>query len=87
MELSKNAQTVYDAIVAMAEVPTRICDSVAIWSDTGIGENRLRGYITYLKKAGLVEEKMIGYDFQIVPVNFDTTKKLGGLKNLERKNK
>jgi|TARA_R110002020_G_scaffold390400_1_gene600885 DNA-binding IscR family transcriptional regulator len=78
MKLSKNAQTVYEAIVAITEEPLRICDSRSIWADTGISENRLRGYITHLKKVGLVEEKRIGYDLQIVPVNFDTTKKCGG---------
>ena len=54
------------------ERPLRICDHVSISADTHISENRLRGYITHLKKVGLVEEKRIGYDFEIVPVNLAT---------------
>ena len=66
-KLSKDAQTVYDTIVAIEPDALRICDIVSIEVDTGISANRLRGYITHLKKVGLVHEKRVGYNFHIIP--------------------
>jgi hypothetical protein len=66
--ISPKAQIVLDAVIAIRARPFQICDHTSLEGETGFSISSLRGFITNLKKKGLVEEKFVGPDLNILPI-------------------